>query len=67
MTPVPARQGIKAWHLLAALGAAATAAVALSLLIGPTGIGIDASPDARALIFWEIRVPRAVLGALPRR
>ncbi|HJU30507.1 MAG TPA: iron ABC transporter permease [Hyphomicrobiaceae bacterium] len=62
MTLASAR--LTTWHLLAGLGAATMAAFILSLLIGPTGIGIGASPDARALIFWEIRVPRAVLGAL---
>jgi iron complex transport system permease protein len=39
-------------------------AFALSLAIGPAGFGIDASGEARALIFAEIRLPRAILGAL---
>ena len=43
---------------------AAAAAFILSLSIGPAGLGIDATGEARALIFKEIRLPRAVLGAL---
>lgn len=50
--------------LLGALGLAAGAAFILSLAIGPAGLGIEATGEARALIFWEIRMPRAVLGAL---
>jgi iron complex transport system permease protein len=55
---------IKPMHLIGGLAAAALVAFALSLTIGPTGLGIDATGQARALIFWEIRLPRAVLGAL---
>jgi iron complex transport system permease protein len=46
------------------LGLAAAVAFALSLSVGPSGLGIDATGEARALIFNEIRLPRAVLGAL---
>ncbi len=35
-----------------------------SLLQGPMGFGIPDNADARDLILWEIRVPRAVLGFL---
>ena len=35
-----------------------------SLLIGPTGIGLSGSADARWLIFSEIRLPRTLLGVL---
>ena len=58
------RPDIKPMHLLAALGTAATLAFILSLSVGPAGLGIDATGEARALIFNEIRLPRAVLGAL---
>lgn len=50
--------------LLTALAAFAALAFLLSLAVGPTGAFIDAAPQARALIFWEIRLPRALLGAL---
>ena len=58
------RPNVKPTHLLAALGLAAAAAFALSLSVGPAGLGIDATGEARTLIFQEIRLPRAVLGAL---
>jgi len=51
-------------RLLAVLGAAAVGAFALSLAVGPAGIGIDAGGEARSLILTEIRLPRALLGAL---
>jgi iron complex transport system permease protein len=50
--------------LLAALAGTAAAAFLLSLWVGPTGFGIDAKGEARSLIFNEIRLPRAILGAL---
>lgn len=50
--------------LLAGLGGAVLLAFLLSLAVGPSGVFIDAAPAARALIFWEIRLPRAVLGAI---
>ena len=55
---------VKPMHLLAALGLVTAAAFLLSLSIGPAGLGINATGEARALIFQEIRLPRAVLGAL---
>jgi iron complex transport system permease protein len=58
------RPDVKPMHLLAALGLAAAAAFALSLSVGPAGLGIDATGEARTLIFQEIRLPRAILGAL---
>jgi iron complex transport system permease protein len=58
------RPDVKPMHLLAALGLAAAAAFALSLSVGPAGLGIDATGEARRLIFQEIRLPRAILGAL---
>ena len=54
----------KPMHLLGALAVAAALAFALSLAVGPAGLGIEATGEARALIFTEIRLPRAVLGAL---
>lgn len=50
--------------LLGGLALIAALALLLSLAVGPTGALIDAAPAARALIFWEIRMPRAILGAL---
>jgi iron complex transport system permease protein len=51
-------------RLLGGLAAAALAAFALSLAIGPAGFGIAAAGEARSLIFWEVRLPRALLGVL---
>ena len=64
MKGASSRPDIKPPYLLAALGLVASAAFVLSLSIGPAGLGIDATGEARALIFREIRLPRAVLGAL---
>jgi iron complex transport system permease protein len=50
--------------LLGGLAAAACAAFALSLAVGPSGFGFGGAGEAGRLIFWEIRLPRAVLGAL---
>ncbi len=54
--------------LLWALAALAVAAFLLSLAVGPSGFGLGLGSrlggEAGALIFWEIRLPRAVLGAL---
>jgi len=58
------RGGGTPWHLFALLAAAAGLAFALSLAIGPSGFGFKPAGDAGALIFWEIRLPRAVLGTL---
>jgi len=46
------------------LSALALIAFALSLGIGPSGFGFPHAGEAGRLIFWEIRFPRAVLGAL---
>jgi iron complex transport system permease protein len=64
MREVPDRAVAEPRILLAALAAAAALAFALSLSVGPSGVGIDVPGEARALIFKEIRLPRAVLGAL---
>jgi iron complex transport system permease protein len=58
------RPEIKPIHLLGGLAVAALAAFVLSLAIGPAGFGIEATGEARTMIFWEVRLPRAVLGAL---
>jgi iron complex transport system permease protein len=51
-------------RLLAGLAALALLAFSLSLAIGPSGFGFGPPGEAGSLIFWEIRLPRAVLGAL---
>src|SRR5262245_911767 len=50
--------------LLGGLAVAAVLAFLLSLAIGPVGLGRGLPGEAGALIFREIRLPRAVLGAL---
>ncbi len=62
--PVSTTAEVPARALLAALAAAAFVAFVLSLAVGPSGFGFGGSGEAGTLIFWEIRVPRAVLGAL---
>jgi len=51
-------------RLLAGLAALALLAFLLSLAIGPSGFGFGPPGAAGSLIFWEIRLPRALLGAL---
>src|SRR5262245_63134250 len=53
-----------AWPLLGVLAAAATLAFLLSLSVGPSGLGFNLRGEAGAVIFREIRLPRALLGAL---
>jgi iron complex transport system permease protein len=50
--------------LLGALAALAALAFVVSLLTGPSGFALVPKGEAGALIFWEIRLPRAILGAL---
>jgi iron complex transport system permease protein len=50
--------------LLGGLAVAAVLAFLLSLAVGPVGLGRGLPGEAGALIFREIRLPRAVLGAL---
>jgi iron complex transport system permease protein len=50
--------------LFVGLSALALIAFALSLAIGPSGFGWPHAGEAGRLIFWEIRLPRAALGAL---
>jgi len=64
MTTTPRKAGAAPALLIGSLAMAALAAFGLSLAIGPSGIGLRGGGEAAGLIFWEIRVPRAVLGAL---
>ena len=56
--------GPNAIALLGVLAAGAVLAFVLSLAVGPVGLGRGLPGEAGALIFREIRLPRAVLGAL---
>ena len=51
-------------RLLASLAGLALLGFVLSLAIGPSGFGFGPAGEAGSLIFWEIRLPRAVLGGL---
>jgi iron complex transport system permease protein len=51
-------------RLLASLAGLALLVFVLSLAIGPSGFGFGPAGEAGSLIFWEIRLPRALLGAL---
>ena len=64
MTTGPAQSGVAPPLLIGGLAIAALVAFAASLAIGASGFGLHGAGEARGLIFWEIRVPRAVLGAL---
>ena len=64
MKPAAANAEPNAALLLGALAAVAVCAFLLSLAVGPVGLGRDLPGEAGALIFREIRLPRAVLGAL---
>ena len=55
---------IRALPLLSVLAAAAVAAFLVSLATGPSGFGFGLRGEAGAIIFKEIRLPRAILGAL---
>jgi iron complex transport system permease protein len=50
--------------LLGVLAAGVFVAFLISLAVGPSGFGFGPSGEAGSLIFWEIRLPRAILGAL---
>jgi iron complex transport system permease protein len=49
---------------MGALAVAAGLAFATSMLVGPSGIGLPRGSEAARLILVEIRLPRAILGAL---
>jgi iron complex transport system permease protein len=51
-------------RLLAGLAGLALLAFVLSLAVGPAGFGFGPAGEAGSLIFWEIRLPRALLGGL---
>lgn len=50
--------------VLPVLAAVAGLAFVASLLVGPSGVGFPNGGHAAGLIFMEIRLPRAILGAL---
>ncbi len=61
----PAREGIVARvPIIGVLAGIAGLAFLASLLVGPAGIGLPGGGDAARMILWEIRLPRAILGAL---
>ena len=64
MTPAPAKAENARAVLLGILSMAALLAFLFSLAVGPAGFGLGGGGEAGALIFWEIRLPRALLGAL---
>jgi iron complex transport system permease protein len=64
MTPTGRAKDVAAIRLLVALAVATVLAFLLSLATGPTGFGLTLRGEAGALIFQEIRLPRAILGAL---
>ncbi len=49
---------------VAVLACLAIVAFALPLIVGPDGIGWPSGSDVRNVILFEIRLPRAILGAL---
>jgi iron complex transport system permease protein len=57
-------QGASAMKVFGCLSALTLLAFALSLALGPAGVGLLQMGEAGRLIFWEIRLPRALLGAL---
>jgi len=64
MRDLPGHLGLAPRYRIALLAAIAAFSFMLSLFVGPSGIGIDATGEARTLILTEIRLPRALLGAL---
>ena len=64
MTPVGSGPGRSAKSLIGALAVAAALSFAASLAVGPAGLGFGPGGEAGAFILWEIRLPRAILGAL---
>jgi iron complex transport system permease protein len=64
MTQAVTHTGARARSITGALAAAACLAFLLSLVTGPTGFGLGAPGGQRWLVLTEIRLPRALLGAL---
>ncbi|HUJ37711.1 MAG TPA: iron ABC transporter permease [Hyphomicrobium sp.] len=50
--------------VLAVLAGVTALAFVASVLVGPAGFGLPQGSDAASMILWEIRLPRAILGAL---
>ena len=61
---MPSRNTIKPQVLIGSLAAGTAIAFFLSLTVGPSGFALGPGGEAGSLIFWEIRLPRAILGAL---
>jgi iron complex transport system permease protein len=59
-----ARPEASSLSLLVVLAGATTLAFLISLAVGPSGLGLGPRGEAGAIIFREIRLPRALLGAL---
>lgn len=64
MTTFPGFSMPSSRSIVAGVGLIALMAFVASLMTGPDGFGLPADPQVRSLVLWEIRVPRAVLGAL---
>jgi iron complex transport system permease protein len=54
----------RGFPIMGALAVLAGAAFLASLLVGPSGLGLPIGSEAARVIFVEIRLPRAILGAL---
>jgi iron complex transport system permease protein len=50
--------------VLAVLAGVTALAFVASVLVGPAGFGLPQGSEAASMILWEIRLPRAILGAL---
>ena len=64
MTTFPGFSMPSSRSIVAGVGLIALMAFFVSLMTGPDGFGLPADPQVLSLVLWEIRVPRAVLGAL---
>jgi iron complex transport system permease protein len=64
MSTAPPRGGVAPPLLIGGLAVAAVVAFAASVAVGPSGFGLGGGGETARLILWEIRLPRAVLGAL---
>lgn len=64
MTQAVTHTNARARSITGALAAAACLAFLLSLVTGPTGFGLGPASGQRWLVLTEIRLPRALLGAL---
>lgn len=61
---VPFTGGLRPGLVLGLVAGAAALAFLASLLVGPAGFGLPGNAEAARLVLTEIRLPRAVLGAL---